>query len=75
MEQAEPFGDREGREAPEASAASEAREAVRRRMSEAEETLRAADQVVRDVVAEKPLLAVGGALLAGYMIGRLFSRS
>lgn len=41
----------------------------------AREMLRAADEVTRDFVRRQPVAAIGGALLAGYLIGRLFSRS
>ena len=36
--------------------------------------VRAADSKLRDLVAERPLLALGVAIAGGFLIGRLLSR-
>lgn len=51
-----------------------ARGAVREPLEEARAWLQVADGALRDFVDEQPLLAVGGALVAGYLVGRLLAR-
>lgn len=41
---------------------------------EAKSTFEAADQVIRDTVRDKPLIAVGAAVGLGYLIGRIIAR-
>jgi hypothetical protein len=38
-----------------------------------EPTLRQVDERVRSLARERPLLALGGALIAGYLIGRMLA--
>lgn len=49
-------------------------EALREGLGELQSTLQEADQRIRSFVTEKPLWALGGALVAGYAIGRLLAR-
>ena len=47
---------------------------LRGRITNARSELASYDQQTRSLVKEYPLLALGGALLGGYIVGRLVSR-
>ncbi len=49
-------------------------EAAKDGAAELGELARGADAQIRTFVAEQPLLALGGAVLAGYLVGRLLER-
>jgi len=49
-------------------------EILRERLDEARSLVEEGDRRLREFVNEQPLLAIGGALLAGYLIGRLLRR-
>lgn len=49
-------------------------QAAREGAAELGELTRNADAQIRAFVEEKPLVALGGALVAGYLIGRMLNR-
>jgi ElaB/YqjD/DUF883 family membrane-anchored ribosome-binding protein len=49
-------------------------EVLRDGLDEARELASEADRRLRDLVVEHPLLALGGAVVAGYALGRLLRR-
>jgi ElaB/YqjD/DUF883 family membrane-anchored ribosome-binding protein len=49
-------------------------ERAREAFDEARDWLDDADKTVRSFVEEQPLVALGGAVVAGYLIGRMLSR-
>jgi ElaB/YqjD/DUF883 family membrane-anchored ribosome-binding protein len=63
---------------PKAPPLDETREALEERArelyDEARDWMQSADKSVRGFVEEQPLAALGGALVAGYLIGRALSR-
>jgi hypothetical protein len=52
----------------------ELEETLRARLAEAQSLLAGADESLRALVAERPLLLLGGTLVAGYLVGRLLAR-
>jgi hypothetical protein len=52
----------------------EIQEQMRERLAEVQGLMAGADESLRAMVADRPLLLLGGTLVAGYLVGRLLGR-